>query len=97
MQLRAFGESLEDGFQSADHFGKAIEHATALEFAGVMGNHFDAKDAFAFGIDLEGQPAAVELEDRQIIQRSLDRDFPFGRALGTTAIFSGGAGNPGWF
>ena len=40
-----------------------------------MGNRFDAKDAFAFGIDLERQLAVVQLEDRQIIRRSLDRDF----------------------
>src|SRR5439155_25134711 len=52
-----------------------------------MGNRFDAKHAFAFGIDLEGQLAAVQLEDRQIIGRSLDRDFPFGRPLGSPAIF----------
>ena len=51
-----------------------------------MGNHFDAKYAFAFGIDLEGQLAAVQLEDRQIIGRSLDRDFPFGRPLGSPAM-----------
>src|SRR6201997_871476 len=51
-----------------------------------MGNRFDAKDAFAFGIDLEGQLATVQLEDRQIIHRSLDRDFPFGRAFGSPAI-----------
>jgi hypothetical protein len=44
-----------------------------------MGNRFDAKDAFAFGIDLERQLAAVQLEDCQIIRGSLDRDFPFGR------------------
>src|SRR5215831_6652211 len=43
-----------------------------------------AKDAFAFGIDLQSQLAAVQLEDRQIIHRFLDRDFPFGR---TPAIF----------
>src|SRR5262245_64530187 len=49
-----------------------------------MGDRFDAKDAFAFGIDLQSQLAAVQLEDRQIIHRSLDRDFPFGR---TPAIF----------
>src|SRR2546427_6813916 len=51
-----------------------------------MGNRFDAKHAFAFGIDLDGQLAAVQLEDRQIIRRSLDRDFPFGRPLGSPAI-----------
>ena len=43
-----------------------------------MSNRLDAKDAFAFSIDLQGQLAAVQLEDRQIIRRSLDRDFPFG-------------------
>jgi hypothetical protein len=37
-----------------------------------MGNGLDAKQAFAFAIDLEGQIAAVQLEDRQIIGRSLD-------------------------
>ena len=51
-----------------------------------MGNRLDAKDAFAFGIDLQGQFATVQLEDRQIIRRSLDRDFPFGRPLGSPAI-----------
>src|SRR6202045_1923756 len=51
-----------------------------------MGNRFDAKHTFAFGIDLERQLATVQLEDRQIIRRSLDRDFPFGRPLGSPAI-----------
>jgi hypothetical protein len=31
-----------------------------------MGNRFDAKDAFAFGIDLQVQLATVQLEDRQM-------------------------------
>src|SRR5690242_5349039 len=52
-----------------------------------MGNRFDAKHAFAFAIDLQSQLATVQLEDRQIIGRSLDRDFPFGRSLGPSAIF----------
>src|SRR3981189_216237 len=51
-----------------------------------MGNGLDTKHAFAFGIDLERQLATVQLEDRQIIRRSLDRDFPFGRPLGSPAI-----------
>jgi hypothetical protein len=46
-----------------------------------MGHCLDAKDTFAFAIDLEGQLAAVQLEDRQIIGRSLDSDFPLGRSL----------------
>ena len=52
-----------------------------------MGNDLDAKDAFALGIDLQSQLAAVQLEDRQIIRRSLNRDFAFGRALCWPAIF----------
>ena len=52
-----------------------------------MDHRFDAQDAFAFAVDLEGQPAAVQLEDGQIIAGSLDRDLPFGRALGAPAIF----------
>src|SRR5690348_12653005 len=51
-----------------------------------MGNGLDAEHAFAFGIDLQGQLATVQLEDRQIIGRSLGRDFPFGRSLGSSAI-----------
>src|SRR3979490_1532328 len=51
-----------------------------------MSNRLDAKEAFAFSIDLQSQLAAVQLEDRQIIRRSLDRDFPFGRPLGSPAI-----------
>jgi hypothetical protein len=46
----------------------------------------DAKDAFAFGIDLQSQLATVQFEDRQIIHRSLDRDFPLGRLLFSRAI-----------
>ena len=52
-----------------------------------MSNRLDAKDAFAFSIDLQSQLAAVQLEDRQIIRRSLDRDFPFGRPLGSAVDF----------
>jgi len=52
-----------------------------------VGNRFDAKHAFGFGINLQGQLAAVQLEDRQIIRRFLDRDFPFGRPPGASAIF----------
>src|ERR1700745_1407811 len=80
-------KSLQYRFQSADHFGKLVQHAAAFEFPRVMDHRFDAEDALAFGIDLEGQPAAVQLEDGQIIAGSLDRDLPFGRALGAPAIF----------
>jgi hypothetical protein len=34
------------------------------------------KDTFAFGVDLQRQQATMQLKDRQIVHRSLDRDFP---------------------
>src|SRR5215469_17912619 len=52
-----------------------------------MGNCFDAKDAFAFGIDLQRQLATVQPEDGQIIRRSLDRDLPLGRPLCSPPTF----------
>src|SRR5258708_28005573 len=52
-----------------------------------MGNGLDTKDTFALGIDLQGQLAAMELEHRQIVRGSLERDFPFGRRFVPRAIF----------
>src|SRR6516225_4794213 len=63
--------------------GELIQRAAAVEFPRVMGNGLDAKDTFAFAIDLQGQLAAVQLEDRQILGRSLDGHFALGRALGS--------------
>src|SRR3954471_17194563 len=80
---RSIGKSLEYTLQSGYYFGKLLQRATAVELLGVMGHCLDAKHTFAFAIDLEGQLAAVQLEDRQIIGRSLDADFPLGRSLGS--------------
>jgi hypothetical protein len=52
-----------------------------------MRYRLNAKYAFAFGIDLQSQVATMELEDRQIIRMSLDRDFPFRRSSLPFAIF----------
>ena len=43
----------------------------------IVDDHLHAKHVFAFGINLQSQLAAAQLEDRQIIRRFLDRDFPF--------------------
>jgi len=40
-----------------------------------MSDDLDAKYAFAFGIDLQSQLAAMQLEDRQIIRRFLERNL----------------------
>src|ERR1039457_4995686 len=53
----------------------------------IVDHRLDAKYALAFGINLQTQLAAVQLEDRQIIRRSLDRDFPFSRFPFPLAIF----------
>ncbi|HUE00901.1 MAG TPA: hypothetical protein VMR62_15125 [Bryobacteraceae bacterium] len=71
-------EPLENGFRFGHNLGKPLQRTSAPEFLGIVDDHLDAKDAFAFGLDLQSQLAAVQLEDRQIIRRSLDRDFPFG-------------------
>jgi hypothetical protein len=41
-------------------------------------DNLDAKQALAFGINLQSQFAAMQLKDRQIIRRFLDRYFPLG-------------------
>src|ERR1700724_2828204 len=87
MQLRASANLSSMLFNRNTTSGNFFQGATAVKFLGVMGNGLDTKHAFAFGIDLQRQLAAVQLEDRQIIRRSLDRDFPFGRPLGWAADF----------
>ena len=46
---QSISESLEHGFQSAHQFRKVFQRATTVELLDIMGNRFDAKDAFAFG------------------------------------------------
>lgn len=84
---QSIGKSFQHALQSRHHLGEVVQRAAAVELAVVMGNGLDAKHTFAFAIDLEGQLAAVQLEDRRIIGRSLDRDFPFGCAPAPPAIF----------
>jgi hypothetical protein len=57
------GKSFQYASQSGDHFRKLIQRAAAIEFCRVVGNRLDAKYAFAFSIDLQGQLATVQLED----------------------------------
>src|SRR5262245_18818123 len=80
-------EPLEQAFQSTDELGEAIQQASAVELSNIVSNSLDAKYAFAFGVDLQSQLAAVQLEDRQIIRRSLDRDFPLRRPHVSWAVF----------
>src|SRR5271166_5116420 len=84
---QSLGKSLKHVFQSSDDLGEAIQQAPAVELANIMSNSLNAKYALAFGIDLQRQLAAMQLEDCQIIRRSLDRDFPFGRPHVAWAVF----------
>jgi hypothetical protein len=59
-----------------------------------MGNRLDAKDTFAFAIDLQGQLAAVQLEDRQIIGQVSRRSLPT-RPIAWFGDISVGDGIPG--
>ena len=59
---QGIGKSLQHALQSGDHFGEFLQRAATLEFQRVMGHGLDAKDAFAFAIDLEAQLAKCSLK-----------------------------------
>jgi hypothetical protein len=61
--------------------GEAAQISTTVQFFGVMDQRFQTQHMFAFGIDLQAQASAQDLEDRQIIPRFLDHDFPNRAAL----------------
>ena len=71
-------KTLKDALQTGNDLGKLLQRSSTVQLLGVVSHRLNAKHAFAFGIDLQSQLAAVQLEDRQIIRRSLDRDFPRG-------------------
>src|SRR5579863_5043553 len=80
-------ESFQDAFQTGNDLRKLSQGAPTVQFLRVVGHGLDAQHTFALGINLQGQLAAMQLEDRQIIGRSLDRDFPFGRLLFPFAVW----------
>jgi hypothetical protein len=63
-------------FASLTIGGNLLQATSAPEFLGVVDDGLNAKYPLAFGINLQSQLAAVQLEDRQIIRRFLDRYFP---------------------
>jgi hypothetical protein len=79
-------KALQDAFQTGNDLWKALQRSLTVQFQSVVSHRLHAKHAFAFGINLQSQLAAVQLEDRQIIRRSLDRHFPIGRPLFAFAI-----------
>ena len=87
MQLSAFHGSLQNALRVRNDLRKFLQRTSTPEYLRIVDHRLDAKYALAFGINLQSQLAAVQLEDRQIIRRSLDRDFPFSRFLFPLAIF----------
>jgi hypothetical protein len=87
---QSFGESLEHALQSADDRGEVVQQAPTVELSDVISDSLDAKSALAFW-NRSSKPtcrnAAMQLEDCQIIRRSLDRDLPFGRPHGAWTVF----------
>ena len=67
-----------------------------MQFCGVVCHGLDVEHAFAFDIDLPCQLAAVQLEDGQILRRSLDHHLPSSRStlplpvLGTMLVAQDG-------
>src|SRR5947209_10001181 len=86
MQERAFIKRSSMLFKAATISGN-FSKEPPMQFGRVVGNGLNAKYAFAFGIDLQSQVAAVQLEDGQIIRRFLDRDFPLARMRFAFVIF----------
>jgi hypothetical protein len=70
---QSFHESLKHAPQPTDDLGEVMQQAPTVELSNILSYSLNAKYALAFGIDLQRQLAAVQLEDCQIIRRSLDR------------------------
>ena len=85
-------ESLQNALGFHHDFGTLLQGTPTPELFRIVHDYFDAKHALAFGINLQRHLAAVQLEDRQIIRRFLDRDLPFG-GLCSVCGFSGSEDN----
>jgi len=77
MQLRAFMNRSRILCLQHD-LGKLLQRTSTPKFLRIVDDDLDVEHALALGIDLQSQPATVQLEHRQIIRGFLDRYFPFG-------------------
>src|SRR6266404_2537970 len=87
MQLRASANLSRTLFNRETTSGNLSSDRPQLSSRVLWATTSMRRTRFALGIDLQSQLAVVQLEDRQIIRRSLNRDFPFGRALCSPANF----------
>ena len=83
----------------AQHFSnlcKTVDFSAALQPLCIVNDSLEAKNTFAFAINLEGKAIEVHLEHRKIIDRFLDRNFKSGRLaargtfIGTVAVAEDG-------
>ena len=97
MQLKSIHKPMQDAFGLGHDLGKLLQRASTAEFLGIVDHRFQAKLRVAFGINLQRQLAAVQLEDRQIIRRFLAPRLPIRRTSLSAGDTSDGACTPGSF
>jgi hypothetical protein len=65
-------EALEQPAQLADDLRERLQPPSAAQSGRVVGNRPGPQRARALGMELDGQPAEVDLEDRQVIRGNLE-------------------------
>ena len=71
-------EPFQDTLEQCNHSRKPINPLPTAQLFRVVDDYLDSQDAFAFAIHLDRQLPIMDLEDRQIIDRSLDHDLDSG-------------------
>ncbi|MBU2611791.1 MAG: hypothetical protein KJ606_12730 [Chloroflexi bacterium] len=73
--MQGIQEAVQDSLQAQNNLREIGQRAATVQFFGIVNDDLNAQNAFAFGVHLGGNLSKVELEDRQVILRSLDHDF----------------------
>ena len=68
-------ESLQDFFERFADLRKTIDPFSTAQLLGIVDDNFNSENPFAFAIHLDRHFPKMDFEDRQIIDRSLDRDL----------------------
>jgi hypothetical protein len=73
--IQVVQEPAEHIAKPRDNLWETVQPAATAEFGSIVHNRFEAEDALAFGVRLQSQLAKVQLENRQIIRRSVDHNL----------------------
>lgn len=65
-------ESFQDALEQGNDLRKLIDPLPTVQLLGIVNDHLDSQDVFAFAIHLDRQLPEMDFEDRQIIDRFLD-------------------------